>query len=144
MCKNREDVLSSEKFKRFSQKKKKSSRAAPVVNYRQIYPRWRENPRLMVDGLGLLHARGLDYSPWRYCHTTWLVLIFFGEHDGRRERGMKRKGNQGLLNVCSLYRSLCLSFSLSRSSLAPSRFPLLFLTPSLSRPPYIALSRRRG
>lgn len=52
--------------------------------------------------------------------------------------------------MCSLYRSLPFALSkppcrfLSLIPLFRSFFPLLFLTPSLSRPLYIPLSRRRG
>lgn len=117
--KNRENALLSGKIQeRLPRKKKKfSRRAGGKLSIDEFIPDG-ENPRLMVDDLGLLHARGLDYSPWRYCHTTWLVLIFFGEHDGRRVRG-----ELGVAQcVPSIEASLCRS--LSPVLLSPLLVPL--------------------
>lgn len=119
---------------------------APVVNYRRIYPPMeRESPP--YGWRFRFVARGLDYSPWRYCHTTWLVLIFFGEHDGWRRREMGRKGNWGLLNVFPLSKPPSLSFSVSPFPLLLSPF-LAFPSPlsnalSFSTALYISLSAQR-
>lgn len=124
----------------------KTSHPALIVN--RIYPRWEGSPS-HGSRFRLLHVRELGCSPWRYCHTTWLVLIF-GEDDGKGRERSREKGEVRGCSMCSLYRSLPFALSkppcrfLSLIPLFRSFFPLLFLTPSLSRPLYIPLSRRRG